>query len=427
MTSIGYSAFEHCNHLTSITVDARNTHYDSRNNCNAIIATASNTLIVGCQNTIIPDSVTRIGDWAFASCSGLTSITIPNSVTIIGDNAFYGCEGLTSLTIPNSVTIIGNSAFDGCSGLTSVTIPDSVTTIGHYAFQTCRGLTSVTIGSSVTTIGQGAFDACRGLTEIRSRANVAPTLGIHTFIAPDSIPIYVPCGSLTSYRSNWPGFTNINETPFIIHAQSADLTMGTVAITTRCSDSTAVVTARANYGYRFDHWSDGDTINPRSIVLTHDTSVTAYFVVTVGGTAIVNCLRYRVTSINAPRTVAVVDYDSCLPANLTIPSTVTLGSVTFSVTSIGNYAFQNCSGLTSVTIPNSVTSIGDSAFYGCSSLTSVTIPNSVTTIGNNAFQSCSGLTSVTIPNSVTTIGNNAFQSCSGLTSITVDAGNTHYA
>ena len=89
------------------------------------------------------------------------------------------------------------------------------------------------------------------------------------------------------------------------------------------------------------------------------------------------------------------------------------------MTSIGNYAFRDCSGLTSVTIPNSVTSIGSSTFSGCSGLTSVTIPNSVTSIGSDAFRGCSGLTSVTIPNSVTSIGSSAFQNCSSLTSVTI--------
>ena len=90
-----------------------------------------------------------------------------------------------------------------------------------------------------------------------------------------------------------------------------------------------------------------------------------------------------------------------------------------SVTSIGNYAFSGCSGLTSITIPNSVTSIGEYAFKYCSSLTSVTIPNSVTSIGRSAFYGCSGLTSVTIPNSVTSIGEYAFEECSGLISVTI--------
>ncbi len=102
-----------------------------------------------------------------------------------------------------------------------------------------------------------------------------------------------------------------------------------------------------------------------------------------------------------------------------IPEKVTYKEVEYSVTSIDDYAFSHCSGLTSVTIPNSVTSIGEGAFLYCSGLTSVTIPNSVTSIGNDAFWGCSGLTSVTIPNSVTSIGNSAFNSCSGLTSVTI--------
>ncbi|MBR4131248.1 MAG: leucine-rich repeat domain-containing protein [Bacteroidaceae bacterium] len=102
-----------------------------------------------------------------------------------------------------------------------------------------------------------------------------------------------------------------------------------------------------------------------------------------------------------------------------IPETVTWNSKTYTVTSVGSYAFNQCTGLTSVTIPNSVTSIGNYAFAYCYSLTSVTIPNSVTLIGNSAFQSCYALTSVTIPNSVTSIAGGAFNGCSGLTSITI--------
>ena len=101
------------------------------------------------------------------------------------------------------------------------------------------------------------------------------------------------------------------------------------------------------------------------------------------------------------------DYNS-YSGSVVVPSTVTYSGTTYSVTSIGYWAFSECSGLTSVTIPNSVTSIGGSAFSGCSGLTSVTIPNSVTSIGESAFKNCSGLTSVTIPDSVTSIGSSAF-------------------
>ena len=114
VTSIGDYAFYDCSGLTSIKVEAGNTKYDSRDNCNAIIETASNKLIVGCQNTKIPSGVTSIGQSAFSDCSGLTSITIPNSVTSIGIEAFSYCSGLTSITIPNSVMSIGNYAFYFC-------------------------------------------------------------------------------------------------------------------------------------------------------------------------------------------------------------------------------------------------------------------------------------------------------------------------
>ena len=234
VTSIGDAAFAACTGLTSIVVAQGNTVYDSRNNCNAIIETASNTLIVGCKNTSIPNSVTSIGDYAFYGCTGLSSITIPNSVTSIGDYAFGRCSGLTSVTIGNSVTTIGNRAFYGCSGLTSVTIPNSVTSIGssafygtgiynnhpngvlyvdkwvcdykgdepsgnlilqsdsrgiaNSAFSGCSGLTSVTIPNSVTTICDNAFEGCSGLTSV-TIPNSVTAIGDGTFYG---------CSGLTS-------------------------------------------------------------------------------------------------------------------------------------------------------------------------------------------------------------------------------------
>ena len=120
VTSIGDNAFSGCTGLTSIIVASDNPVYDSRDNCNAIIEKASNQLIVGCKNTVIPSSVTSIGECAFDGCSGLTSVDIPSSVTSIGYSAFYGCSGLTSVTIPYSVTSIGRYAFGNCKLLSEV-------------------------------------------------------------------------------------------------------------------------------------------------------------------------------------------------------------------------------------------------------------------------------------------------------------------
>ena len=188
VTSIEYSAFDSCSGLTSIFVEDGNPVYDSRNNCNAIIKTATNTLLCGCKTTIIPNSVTRIEAAAFLGCSGLTSVTIPNSVTSICGKAFEGCSGLTSVTIPNSVTSIEDYTFAVCSGLTSVTIPNSVTSIGNGAFESCSGLTSVIIPNSVRSIGWSTFMYCRGLTSVTIPNNVE-SIGGYAFYA---------CSGLTS-------------------------------------------------------------------------------------------------------------------------------------------------------------------------------------------------------------------------------------
>ena len=306
-------------------------------------------------------SVTSIGDQAFRSCTGLTSVTIPNSVTSIGNDAFSGCSGLTSVTIPNSVTSIGNWAFGGCRGLTSVTIPNSVTVIGLQAFHQCSGLTSVTIGNSVTSIGDLAFQDCSGLTSL-----------------------YVEAGN-TVYDSR-------NNCNAIIETSTNTLIFG-------CQNTTIPNTVTSIGRGAFYGCSSLTSV-------TIPNSVTS-----IGDQAFWDC--WGLTSVTIPNSVTNIGDDAFRECSgLT---SVTIGN---SVTSIGEGAFLGCSGLTSVTIGNSVTSIGEGAFLGCSGLTSVTIGNSVTSIGDYAFSSCAGLTSVTIPNSVTSIGDYAFCLCRSLTSIT---------
>ena len=211
VTSIGVHAFYKCWWLTSITVSAGNPVYHSDENC--LIETESKTLVVGCENSIIPNdgSVTSIGKYAFSCCPGLASISIPDSVTSIGARAFYECDGLTSVTIPDSVTSIGTGAFENCYNLTGITIPDSVTSIGEGLFSGCSGLTSITIPDGVTSIERSAFGGCDSLTSITIPDSVT-SIGDWAFYGcsiltsvtiPDSVisignGVFTDCDSLTS-------------------------------------------------------------------------------------------------------------------------------------------------------------------------------------------------------------------------------------
>ena len=159
VTRIGEMAFCECSSLSNITVENGNNSYDSRNNCNAIIETATNTLITGCKSSVIPNTIIKIGDWAFYMCKDLTDVIIPNSVISIGDHAFHGCIDITEIAIPNSVTSIGNGAFMSCSNLTNVIIPSSVISIGKGAFLGCRGVENIYSYSKTDDVflGEGVF------------------------------------------------------------------------------------------------------------------------------------------------------------------------------------------------------------------------------------------------------------------------------
>lgn len=163
VTSIGADAFYGAHRLSSIVVKEGNKVYDSRNNCNAIIETETNTLIAGCKNTIMPNTVMSIGDNAFYNCYDLASIAIPESVSSIGDRAFAGCSSLASITIPKSVTSIGDWAFGNCP-FTSITnysvVPQEISkyTFGRYGTFGAKA-TSVSRGDSEYDDDPGRYDA----------------------------------------------------------------------------------------------------------------------------------------------------------------------------------------------------------------------------------------------------------------------------
>ena len=212
--SIAERSFSSCNGLIIMDVEKGNTKYDSRNGCNSIIETATNTLVAGCKNSTIPNGVKTIGNSAFYNCCGLTSMIIPNSVTSIGNRAFMYCNNLKSVTLGNSVTTIGHAAFFECSGLNSLNIPNSVLSISTQAFTNCRSLSSLTIPISVTYIGGGAFDGI-DFTSITSFIMEPFNLDDNVFNSNTycNAKLIVPNGTKDKYKvtNGWKNFINIYE------------------------------------------------------------------------------------------------------------------------------------------------------------------------------------------------------------------------
>lgn len=172
---IGMGAFSACNALTSIVVAKDNENYDSRGGCNAIILSANNMLVAGCKSTMIPNTVTGIGNCAFYGLQSLTSIAIPDSIKTIGDNAFAFCYGLSTVTIPNSVISVGRGAFMLCTGLNDINIE------GYH-----------------TSIMSRAFDGCTNIAFVKLKSQTPPAIDNTTFAVYNELRI--PATALTEYK-----------------------------------------------------------------------------------------------------------------------------------------------------------------------------------------------------------------------------------
>ena len=455
VTSIGDSAFANCFNLTSITVETDNPDYISIDG--NLYSKDGSTLIqyaVGKTDNAfaIPNGVTSIGCYAFATCDSLTSITIPDSVTSIDHRAFEYCTSLKSITIPNSVTSIGGSAFANCSNLTSITvetdnpdyisidgnlyskdgsmliqyavgktdnafaIPNDVTSIGGYAFYGCSNLTSITIPDSVTSIGGYAFYDCRRLTSIT---------------IPDSVTdikssMFYGCTSLiqtensVSYVDKWA----IDCAPYVTSVTLRSDTVGIGGSAFSYSNSLTSITIPDSVT-SISEWAFFGCTNLISITIPD--SVTS-----IGSGAFAAC--DSLTSVTIPDSVTSIGEIafSCFNlAHIAVesdnPNYASIDGNLYSKD--GSMLLQYALGKTdsAFIIPNSVTSIGYQAFNNCDSLTSITIPDSVTSISEWAFNGCTSLSSITIPDSVMSIGDCSFAGCNSLTRITVATDNPNYA
>ncbi len=377
-------AFEGCTGLTSVTIPDSVTSIGERafRGCS------------GLTSVTIPDSVTSIGSSAFSGCTGLTSITIPDSVTSIGGRAFSGCTGLTSITIPDSVTSIGNEAFSYCTGLTSVTIGNGVTSIGDYAFSYCKGLTSVTIGGSVTSIGRSAFYNCTGLTTVNWNATECTSDGSSYY------PIFEGCSNLATVNIgdnvkiipsyafyNYTGLTSITipDSVTSIGERAFSLCKGLTSVTIGNS-----VTSIGDYAFSY---------------CTGLTSVTiGNGVTSIGSDAFSDC--YRLVEVYNKSTLSITAGSS------------SYGDIAYYAKNV--YKNEGESKLTTDENGYVIYTDGDEkilvAYHGTN--TELALPSYITKINQDAFENCTGLTSVTIGGSVTSIGRGAFYNCTGLTSIT---------
>ena len=479
VTSIGKRAFQNCSNLINIKIPDRVSYIGSIAfaDCTSLtsitipnsVTSLGNSAFSGCASLTsitIPDSVTSISGGAFGNCTSLTSITIPDSVTSIGGNAFsntallknqttsekyvgkwvidcdddaksvtikngtvgiadfafYDCPSLTSVTIPNSVTSMGEQAFGECVSLLGITIPNGMTSIDEYTFYNCTCLTSVTIPNRVTSIGNHAFKECASLASITIPGSITE-IGYEAFMGCTSLKSVTIPASVLSIDSEAFGYIDRDEKIDDFKINYVKYTEGhRYAARNGFTEEVYFATSELDDGsLRITGYID----NLSSVSLIIPSEINGKQVTGIGGQAFEGCTGL---------------------ANITIPD---------SVTEIGLEAFSGCTSLTNITIPDSVTEIGSSAFSGCSSLTAIdvevgnnnytsvngvlfnkgktelicypagktdksyNIPNSVTSIGYSAFIDCTSITSITIPDSVTSIDSSAFGGCSSLKSITI--------
>ena len=489
VTTIGEFAIDMCESLESVAVESGNTAYDSRNNCNAIIETSINKLIVGCKNTIIPDTVTCIASSAFYTCTDLTNITIPNSVQTIEEWAFYGCSDLVSINIPNTVTRIETETFADCVSLTSITIPSSVNFIAEGVFTGCKSLASIVVDSNNTV-----YDSRNNCNAIVETATNTLIYGCKSTVIPDtitSIEEYAFCGhseltgitipaSVTYIRKYaFSGCTGLLEanggSGIVFHdvtiwqkASDKNFTsnVAMVDVTNANTIASQLVKESGYYNY---YWRNNDSrvvtfnlgdisssvvtnideLQPisfgESLTIEEEPKIKAhnyYFggwyldadltnkvsfplTITEQTELYAECIEGNVLLSNNTTYASVADNAGTATGDVVIPDYYNFGNGLIPVTTIITNAFAENSMITSVKIPGTITSFGVAAFYNCQFLRSVTMAYGATHVGGFAFQNCVNLTSVSLPNTLQWIDGEAFSCCTGLTSIVIPEGVTN--
>lgn len=423
--SIDYNAFKGCQNLESVTLPESLTTLGSYAfySCKLLktikipsgVTAIPSSCFYECsslESVAIPEGVTTIGSEAFQSCN-LNALTLPESLEKIGIYAFSGNQSLKSVNIPAKVKTIESNAFHNC-GLTDLVIQEGVQTIDNYAFES-NSLQNLTLPSTIKSIGNGAFRYNNNLQSIICNAVMPPALGDNAFNIEITSSIKVPMASIAAYRKayGWKDFSNyysgevvadgityrIDENGAMVAAVEPSLTEANIPSSVEFEGNRYLV-IKIN-GYAF-----ADNTNLTAVTLSDG-------LVEIGNYAFSGCKN--LASVTLPESLTTLGYSafgSCKSLKaVKIPS---------GVTAIPSRCFSECSSLESVTIPKGVTAIGGTAFYNCN-LKALTLPESLEKIESSAFNSNRSLKSVNIPAKVKTIGAWAFSYC-GLTDLVIPEG-----
>lgn len=376
VTSIGESAFARCNSMYSLIVSKDNPIYDSRNDCNAIIETSTNTLQFGCKNTTIHRSVTNIGYKAFHDCESISTISIPSSIKTIGIAAFEG-SSLVSITLNEGLTSIGATAFQHCGNLESIEIPNSVMTIGEGVFNDCKKIKSIKLSKSLKSLPSSFCPNCSSLTEIVIIPNSVTSIGDLAFYGCSSLTsLTIPSGVTTvgnNTFNNLPALQSI-----VLYSAPKNL------LFFQCPALTHIT------------WNvESEVYSQRPF----------------------DRIKNQILSFTIGEDVEYV------PANICDGMT-NLESIVIpaNIKQIGSHAFANCNKLTLVTWNATNSKIDDAIFQNTASkIKCFKFGESVRVIPDLLCDGMSSLTSITIPKNIKIIGKNVFRFCRELTSVVWNA------
>lgn len=345
------------------------------------------------KSVILPNSICSIGNYAFENCSQLQNINIPDSTKVIGINAFKDCSMLSTVSLGRSILSIGSSAFENCSKLQNIIIPDSTKTISENAFKNCSRLETLTFGRNLQSIGLSSFENCSNLSGKLIIPITVDSIGTNAFKNTNIDTVVVGDG----VRIMSGAFVSCAQLKYCYIGKSVINMFKAFDLDTNIS---TVVFAAKNC----ENMRGGDEISvfyhSRNNLRSLSVGDSVY---AIPDYAFKNCSNITSeVNLSDIQSSGIQSFYNCSNCSIVLP---------LSFHSIGSAAFYNCDYILSLNINNASCSIGDSAFYGCDRLVTVDLGDSTTTIGKNAFKDCFRMNSLLMGNSVKTIGDNAFEGC----------------